>query len=432
MKIGKKVAIGLIAVSTILMINTKVQAAQVEINTDTLRLREEASTESKILGLLSIGEKYEVTAEEGEWYQIQYKDKKGYVKKEFVKTVSDEKGEEPGTPTEEPTTPEEPQEQEPEPQTPEVTGQTAQQKIVKDTKLKSLPLFGSVTIETLAKGDQVMLITRKNNWAYVQTETQSGWVLTSALEAISQEDGNNDLIDEPNNDNENQDDIKTGYISSTNVNFRKSDSTSSEVIRKLAINTEVKILSQTEKWCKVEINGTTGYVAKDYVADKKTEITSRSLEEERTGKEVQENAPEIEEKQEIAEDTKISQSSETGEKVVDLAKTFLGNKYIYAAEGPKNFDCSGFTLYLYKQYGVSLPHSAASQINYGTKVERSQLKAGDAVFFQDEAKTKVGHVGIYMGDGNFIHSSSAVGKVTITPLSKNYYDTRFVGARRYI
>lgn len=441
MKIGRKIAICMIAVIAILMINIKVQAAQVRVTTDTLRLREEPSTTSSIVALLSIGDVYEVLGEEGDWYKIQAGDEVGYVSKDFVELEGEvSEGGQENEPTEEQPTENETSN----PTTTEPTEETTStnRTINKETNLRSLPLFSAVSIETLRENDEVTVITQKNHWAYVQTETQSGWMLVSCLGDSVPEDNttNPEETTTPTTNTDTttttQQERRVGYINSENVNFRQSNSTSSSIIQRLAINTEVGILSETDTWYQVEINGVTGYVSKDYVSNSRVETTSRSLEVERKIEET-EKSEEIEEVAQVEENVEEPTeeavvTTSKGEEIVALAKTFLGNQYIYAAEGPKNFDCSGFTLYLYKQYGVTLPHSAAAQIKQGIAVERSELKAGDAVFFQDQAKTKVGHVGIYMGDGNFIHSSSAVGEVTITPISKNYYDTRFVGARRYI
>ena len=85
------------------------------------------------------------------------------------------------------------------------------------------------------------------------------------------------------------------------------------------------------------------------------------------------------------------------------AKQYLGCPYVYGAAGSKSFDCSGFTMYVYKHFGISLPHGATSQSRYGTKVSKSNLKAGDIVFLTDyETGVGIGHCGIYIGNGNFI------------------------------
>jgi peptidoglycan DL-endopeptidase CwlO len=110
--------------------------------------------------------------------------------------------------------------------------------------------------------------------------------------------------------------------------------------------------------------------------------------------------------------------------VVGIAMQYLGIPYVYGGSSPSGFDCSGFVMYVYSQVGVSLPHNAAAQYGYGTPVDRSQLQPGDLVFFNG-----LGHNGIYVGGGSFIHSPHTGDVVKISSLS-GWYDSTWVGARR--
>jgi cell wall-associated NlpC family hydrolase len=101
--------------------------------------------------------------------------------------------------------------------------------------------------------------------------------------------------------------------------------------------------------------------------------------------------------------------------VVKIALTKLGSPYKYGAAGPNSFDCSGFTMWCYKQVGVSLPHSSRAQINVGQRVSKANLKAGDLVFFARGGR--IHHVGIYIGGGNFIHSPHTGDVVKIASLA---------------
>jgi cell wall-associated NlpC family hydrolase len=110
--------------------------------------------------------------------------------------------------------------------------------------------------------------------------------------------------------------------------------------------------------------------------------------------------------------------------VVGIAMQYLGIPYVYGGSSPAGFDCSGFIMYVYAQVGVSLPHNAAAQYGYGTPVDRSQLQPGDLVFFNG-----LGHAGIYVGGGSFIHAPHTGDVVKISSLS-GWYDSTWVGARR--
>lgn len=117
--------------------------------------------------------------------------------------------------------------------------------------------------------------------------------------------------------------------------------------------------------------------------------------------------------------------------IVDYAKKFLGCSYSYGASGPRSFDCSGLTMHVYKHFGISLPHSSASQAKEGEYVKKSDLQEGDLVFFNTSSKG-ISHVGIYIGGGEFIHASTSKRNVEISSLSESYYDKRYVTARRVI
>lgn len=114
------------------------------------------------------------------------------------------------------------------------------------------------------------------------------------------------------------------------------------------------------------------------------------------------------------------------------AKRWLGIRYVYGGESPTGFDCSGFTLYVYRTAGVMLPHNALEQARLGTSVSRNELVPGDLIFFMTCGSTFINHVGIYIGDGLFIHASSGRGYVTISSLTEGYYLQHYAGASRFL
>jgi cell wall-associated NlpC family hydrolase len=118
--------------------------------------------------------------------------------------------------------------------------------------------------------------------------------------------------------------------------------------------------------------------------------------------------------------------SSVGTTVVAIAERYLGIPYVYAGASPSGgFDCSGLVMYVFQQVGISLPHYAAAQYGYGVPVSKDQLEPGDLVFFDS-----LGHVGIYVGGGNFIHAPHTGDVVKISSLSEDWYTQMYVGARR--
>jgi peptidoglycan DL-endopeptidase CwlO len=111
--------------------------------------------------------------------------------------------------------------------------------------------------------------------------------------------------------------------------------------------------------------------------------------------------------------------------VVGIAMQYLGTPYVWGGASPGGFDCSGFVMYVYSQVGVYLPHLAAGQYNYGTPVSQDELQPGDLVFFDG-----LGHVGIYIGGGQFVHSPHTGDVVKISSLDDSWYAATYIGARR--
>lgn len=126
-----------------------------------------------------------------------------------------------------------------------------------------------------------------------------------------------------------------------------------------------------------------------------------------------------------------SRSNSLGERIVATAMQYLGCPYVYKGSSPKGFDCSGFTQYVYKQFGINISRSSSTQANDGVRVDREDLQIGDLLIFTGTRSSTPGHTGIYIGNGKFIHSSSGKARgVTISDLDSEYYNKRFLYGRR--
>lgn len=118
--------------------------------------------------------------------------------------------------------------------------------------------------------------------------------------------------------------------------------------------------------------------------------------------------------------------------VVDFAASLIGRPYVWGAEGPTSFDCSGLAQYVFGEFGIDLPRRAVSQSEVGDPTGR-RLRRGDLVFFaSDTRRSLVTHVGIYEGDGVMVNASKRHGYVRRDELDDDYWATRFMFARRVL
>ena len=121
-------------------------------------------------------------------------------------------------------------------------------------------------------------------------------------------------------------------------------------------------------------------------------------------------------------------------KLLEDAKYFKGGKYVWGGTTPQGFDCSGYVQYLYKKHKVNLPRTAYAQSKKGEAVDINHLQKGDLLFFLTDKKRgiPVTHVGIYLGNGKFIHAASKKKGIIISPVHHGYYADKFVSAKRVI
>jgi cell wall-associated NlpC family hydrolase len=121
-----------------------------------------------------------------------------------------------------------------------------------------------------------------------------------------------------------------------------------------------------------------------------------------------------------------------GNEIVDFAMRYEGHPYVYAGDGPKSFDCSGFTMFVIgKTLGIDITHDMFVQFDMGSQVGRNDLQPGDLVFFKNTFRRGMSHTGIYIGGGQFIHAENESTGVRISDLDSDYYSSRWYGAVRY-
>lgn len=472
MKNLKKVlSIGILILITLFTISTYTNAATVKITGEVVNIRKEASTNSSVVAKLSENVECEYIGEKGNWYQIKYKNYTGYVSKDYAKLqgkVSNNQSNSNITNTQNNTTTQNTNgnqnnsTQSNNEQTNQTTNnqnntqvnnnqenttqtsntQPVNKKLKQNSTIKILPLVHASNIGDAKTSDIVLVLAEASGWSYVQTDEISGWVRSNSLEdAKTTTQVNSKPIDSSTSQKEDNKAEKIGYISEEEVNMRKGAGTNYSIIKTLKLNTQVTILGEQGKWYKVKVGSDTGYISKDYVSDK-AKVTNRSLTESRENKEEEKKVESTKNTNTTALDKTIGNNTSTtsnsikGTDIVSYAKKYLGYKYVWGGEGSNGtFDCSGFTMYVYKHFGVSLPHYTVSQYNSGKGkkiTKQSDLKMGDIIYLTDYVTgAPCGHCGIYISDGKFIHADSTVMKVNISDLN-GMYKGRFCGALRII
>ena len=500
MAIIRKIFYIIVSILAFVILFTNIAKADtVRVTTETLNLREKPSTDSNIVALISIGEECEVISEEGDWYEVKYGDYTGYISKEYAELVgktnsdnSDDDGKSNSQSDGKDTNTDANNQNSVDSENTVSDNSTSKDttsdnttsdnatsdnssgdapnssdvvklegKINKNTNVKIVPLISSSNIASIKANEEVMVITVMKNWVYIQADEVSGWVRSDAI-TVTEVKENNSKDNDKNSDkgtDDNQDDGKDDENSSdkTNddskdsetsfeektmytedyVNIRKEPSTTADIIMTVEENTALKVVGEEGDWYKVDTSEGEAYVIKSALSSERTQTTSRgSLDRKANSDKTTENS---------SDSNKVaSNTSKLGSEIVSYAKKFLGVPYVYGGASSSGFDCSGFTMYVFDHFGISMGHGAQMQSKLGKAVEANKnsktsllenLEVGDLVFFLDyETMDEIGHCGIYIGDGDFIHASSGSGYcVKINSLLPGeYYNTRYCSARRVI
>lgn len=128
----------------------------------------------------------------------------------------------------------------------------------------------------------------------------------------------------------------------------------------------------------------------------------------------------------------LSLQASIGEPVLVRALTLVGSPYRFGGITERGFDCAGFTRYSYEAAGIHLPRTSESQFTSGFAVDREDMRPGDLVFFRNTYRRGISHVGLYIGDGQFVHAASTRREVKVDRLDQPYFAVRFAGARRIL
>jgi len=357
-------------------------SAEATINAMYVRFRSGPGTDSAILGEYNTGTPVTVTGTSGDWTAVVIDGQAGYVYSPYITLGTSQAAAAP-TPTVAPTSA---------PTAIEVTA-TAETTgtICGDyVRFRSGPSTGNDILGTYNRGKAVTITGTSGDWTQCIIDGQSGYVYSRYVTADVQEEAAPSPAPAAES--------TVGYIKGNNVRFRSGPSTGYSILGEYSYGKALTITGCTGDWTAVVIDGTAGYVCSSYVA--KGEIT-------------------------------VPQSNNTdlGTQIASFALQYVGYNYCWGGKSPDTgFDCSGLVYYTYANFGYSLYRVADDMANYNGELVTGELQPGDILCFYS-GENYVGHVGIYIGNGQFVHASSSSTGVIITDLAGNYTDRGYIAKR---
>lgn len=275
-------------------------------------------------------------------------------------------------------------------------------------RLRSKPTTDSATMDYAYNGEVAVVLGKSGEWYYVNYNLQTGYMHSRYLSVLSRENA----------------ELGYGRVTGAKVNIRSGPGTASRILTQANTGDSAYIIGLNNGWYKIIFGQYIGYIRSDYLVLTEVPYENRDSQNSplffRGGKSTG-LRPSAE---------ALKKPTTAADQILNTAKQYLGVPYLWGGTTPKGFDCSGFVQYVFAKHGISLPRTSKQQYGVGSAVSRSQLKKGDLVFFNTSG-SGVSHLGIYTGDGRFIHASSSKG-VVVSSLDNTYWAPRYLGARRVL
>ena len=283
-------------------------------------------------------------------------------------------------------------------------------------RLRSQPNTTASVVDTAHRNDCVVLLSKEGNWYKVNYNLQEGYMHASYIDASTCENA----------------ELGYGIITGSGVNLRNGPSTSHSIAAVSASGDQCYIIGLNNGWFKVIYKDKICYIRSDFV--NLTEFPYENRDSASTPKYFRRGVSTG-----VSPSASLSGSSASaspinvsGSQILEEAQKHLGTPYVSGGASPSGFDCSGFVYYVLKQVGLSPYRTPASQFNQGTAVTKATLKVGDLVFFSSNFGRSITHVGIYSGNGQFIHAPNSRSTVSYSDLTRGYWADTYYGARRVV
>jgi len=288
-------------------------------------------------------------------------------------------------------------------------------------RLRSKASTNSSIVDSANKKEVAVVVSKEGDWYKVIYDLQEGYMHSDYLNVKTTANA----------------ELGYGKFNANGVNVRKDASTSSSSLTKGSKGDKAYIIGIKDGWYRIIYGDVIGYVRSDYLNLTEVPYENKSSSKspkfyrggESTGVEPSPEALKGSSSGNVS--SSESTGKVTGAQIVAKAEQYLGVPYEWGGTDPSGFDCSGFVYYVFRSLGINISRTQATMYKQGTPVSKDELKPGDLVFFQNTYKEGISHVGIYVGDGQFIHSPSSGKVVSYADLYSNYYIEHYYGAARY-
>lgn len=378
--------ITLLTLSIIVLLSVVSSAATGKINATDVKFRRQASTGSEIIDLLKKGTALIVVKKEADWYKVSVGNVNGYVYGQYI-TVQKE------APVVKKT--------EPKPAAPAPAVAKTVEPVAENEGTPAVTPVPAVTktVESLVSNEVAPDTTTTNAAVAAATDTSGAAVTASGATAPAE---------------------NKATVTANTLYIREGANADTKKLGEIVRNNTVVLLEKSGSWAKIKTEeGLTGYVLGQYILETDTQDSTVSSGNDSTVS--------------TSDDSTVSRGDDsTIDSLITAALSMKGVKYVHGALSLKGTDCSGFVMMAYAKIGVATPRSAVSYGSAGVKVARKNLVPGDVVCFDTDGgkRVNISHVGIYLGNDQFIHASSTNRKVVIASFSG--YQAKYLGAKRFI